>query len=156
MRALHEPGGGEEQGTEWKDQGNGQLGRPGGWRDWGPGLLTSRDFCELVEGWHSLQFVRVHLGCLSLQIPGFNLLPGPWHATVEDTAKSDNYREDRAGLARARAQTPQEWHPNSRPVSIYLCGSHPRVSLQEVPPFDKTLVGSEISQIPSPSRAGFR
>ena len=81
--------------------------RLGGWRDWGPGLLTSRDFCELVEGWHSLQFVRVHLGCLSLQIPGFNLLPGPWHATVEDTAKSDNYREDRAGLARARAQTPR-------------------------------------------------
>lgn len=87
----------------------------------GPGLLTSRDICELVEGWHSLQFVSVHFGCPSLQITGFNLLPGPGHAAVENTAQSDDCRGDRVGLARAGAQTPREWYPNFRHASIYVC-----------------------------------
>lgn len=30
------------------------------------GLLTSGDFRKLVEGWHGLQFIGVHLGCPSL------------------------------------------------------------------------------------------
>lgn len=80
----------------------------GGGEARGLGPLTSGDFCELVEGRHRLQFVGVHLGCLSLQVPGFDLLPGPWHAAVEDTAQSDNYKESRVGLAGVGAQTSRE------------------------------------------------
>ena len=71
-------------------------------------MLTSRDFCELIKGWHRLQFVGVHLGCLSLQVPGLDLLPGPRHTAVENTAQSDTWSGDRAGLAGARAQTPRK------------------------------------------------
>lgn len=65
-------------------------------------LLTSRDFCEFIEGRHSLQLVCVHLGCLPLQIPSLDLLPCPRYAAVEDTAQRDDYMDVRASLAGVR------------------------------------------------------
>lgn len=90
-----------------------EVARPGGL-----GPLTSGDLRELVEGRHGLQLVGVHLGCLALQVPGFDLLPGPWHTAVEDTAQGDDYEESRVGLAGAGARTPREWHPHLRCASV--------------------------------------
>lgn len=61
---------------------------------------TSRDFCQLVEWWHSLQFVCVRLGRLSLSIPCLNLFLCPGNPALEDTAECDNWarREGRKSI----------------------------------------------------------
>uniref|UniRef100_F7E2I6 Serine protease 50 n=1 Tax=Equus caballus TaxID=9796 RepID=F7E2I6_HORSE len=87
-------------------------------------------------------------------VPGFNLLPGPWHAAIEDTAQSDNCSRDRAGLAGAGAWTPQEWYPTlGLPLPTYVCLTQ-RLQ-QEAPHLDKTPVGSGISKLSFLSGAGF-
>lgn len=52
---------------------------------------TSRDLCQLVEWWHSLQFVCVCLGRLPLSIPCLDLFLCPGNPALEDTAQCDNW-----------------------------------------------------------------
>lgn len=54
---------------------------------------TSRDLCQLVEWWHSLQFVCVCLGCLPLSISCLNLFLCPGNPALEDTAQCDNWEK---------------------------------------------------------------
>lgn len=51
---------------------------------------TSRDLCQLIEWWHSLQFVCICLGCLPLSISCLNLFLCPGNTALEDTAQGNN------------------------------------------------------------------
>lgn len=58
---------------------------------------TSRDLCQLIEWWHSLQFVCIRLGCLPLSISCLNLFLCPGNPALEDTAQGNNWeRKERS------------------------------------------------------------
>lgn len=127
-----------------------------------PCLLTSGDLRELVEGGHRLQFVRVHLGGLPLQVAGFNLLPGPGHAAVEDAAQSDY-----CGRGGGRGWTEQAWprlelrHPRNGPhISDLPSPAYVRLtqqSLAEASSFARDPLGSGIlPEISSPQQGGLQ
>lgn len=87
---------------------------------------TSRDLGQLIEWWHSLQFVCIRLGCLPLSISCLNLFLCPGNPALEDTAQGNNWeRKERsksielrwADLCLARVGF-FKWEPGA----ICICG----------------------------------